>query len=83
MKAAVLATAAAMVAGGVSAAGSHGHRHAHRALFEKKGLDSADGICTPGCTTIYTTITGEATRMWPAREPIGNGKWGGGRLKQR
>jgi hypothetical protein len=65
MKATVLAAAAAMVAGQVSAA-SHGHRHAHRALFEKKGLDSDDGVCVPTCTTIYSTITGEPTRMlWP------------------
>lgn len=65
MKATVLATAAAMVAGGVSAAGSHGHRQAHRALFDKKGLDSNNGVCVPSCTTIYSTITGEATRTWP------------------
>ncbi|KAK4242349.1 hypothetical protein C8A03DRAFT_29443 [Achaetomium macrosporum] len=61
MKAAVLATAAAMV--GVSTAASHGHRHLHRALFEKKDTEA---VCTPGCTTIYSTITGEPTLLPPA-----------------
>ncbi|KAK4128218.1 glycoside hydrolase family 17 protein [Parathielavia appendiculata] len=65
MKAAVLAAAAAMVAGGVSAGRSHGHRHAH-ALFEKKGLNGTDEVCKPGCTTIYSTITGEMTIVPPA-----------------
>jgi hypothetical protein len=62
MKGAIVAAAAAMLAGGVSAARAHGHRHAH-ALFEKKGVEAADEVCTPGCTTIYSTITGEMTRM--------------------
>ncbi|KAK3310378.1 exo-beta-1,3-glucanase [Chaetomium strumarium] len=61
MKATVLATAAAMV--GVSAAASHGHRHLHRGLFEKKDTEA---VCTPGCTTIYSTITGEPTLLPPA-----------------
>jgi hypothetical protein len=61
MKATVVAAAAALLAGGVSAGrSSHGHRHAH-AMFEKKGVDS--DVCTPGCTTIYSTITGEMTSM--------------------
>ena len=60
MKAAVVAAAAAMLAGGVSAGRSHGHRHAH-AMFEKKGLENRNDVCTPGCTTIYSTITGEMT----------------------
>ncbi len=59
MKASVVAAAAALLAGGVSAGRSHGHRHAH-AMFEKKGVEAAD-VCTPGCTTIYSTITGEMT----------------------
>ncbi len=58
MKAAVVAAAAAMLAGGVSAGRSHGHRQAH-AMFEKRGLEA--DVCTPGCTTIYSTITGEMT----------------------
>lgn len=57
MKAAVVAAAAAILAGGVSAGRAH-HRHAHLALFEKK--DMAE-VCVPSCTTIYTTIYGEAT----------------------
>jgi len=63
MKAAVMAAAAAVLAGGVSARGSHGHRHAH-ALFAKR--DVADEVCTPGCTTIYSTITGEIPLLPPA-----------------
>jgi hypothetical protein len=70
MKATVLATAAAMV--GVSAAASHGHRHLHRALFEKKDTEA---VCTPGCTTIYSTITGEPTRMC---DPTAEGRVGDG-----
>lgn len=66
MKAAVVAAAAAMFAGGVSAGRSHGHRHAH-ALFEKKGLENTGDVCTPGCTTIYSTITGEMTSTWPGK----------------
>ncbi|KAK4154638.1 exo-beta-1,3-glucanase [Chaetomidium leptoderma] len=64
MKASVMAAAAAMLASGVSAARNHGHRHAH-ALFEKKGLENTDDVCTPGCTTIYSTITGEMTIVPP------------------
>ncbi|KAK3906865.1 exo-beta-1,3-glucanase [Staphylotrichum tortipilum] len=64
MKAAVVAAAAAMLAGGVSAGRSHGHRAAH-AMFEKKGLENRNDVCTPGCTTIYSTITGEMTILPP------------------
>jgi hypothetical protein len=60
MKATVVAAAAAVFAGGVSAAG-RGHRHVHQALFEKKGLN--EDVCVPTCTTIYSTITGEPTSM--------------------
>ncbi|KAK4250834.1 glycoside hydrolase [Corynascus novoguineensis] len=66
MKAAVMAAAAAVLAGGVSANRVHGHRHAH-ALFQKR--DAANDVCTPGCTTIYTTITGEPTRTYHAVLP--------------
>ncbi|AEO54157.1 glycoside hydrolase family 17 protein [Thermothelomyces thermophilus ATCC 42464] len=65
MKAAVMAAAAAVLANGVSAARVHGHRHAH-ALF-KRG-DTGE-VCTPGCTTIYSTITGEPTRYHDAVLP--------------
>ncbi|KAJ6445655.1 glycoside hydrolase family 17 [Purpureocillium lavendulum] len=51
------AAALAAMAGGVSAA--H-HRHAHEALFAKRGNDTAE-VCVPGCTTIWKTITGEPT----------------------
>lgn len=62
MKATVLAAAAAVLAGGANA---HNHRHAHRALFEKRaGLKEAD-VCVPTCTTIYSTIYGEATWVQP------------------
>jgi hypothetical protein len=68
MKATILAAAAAMLAGGASAGRSHGHRHAHD-LFAKKGLNVTEDVCTPGCTTIYSTITGEMTSTWPGGEP--------------
>ncbi|KAK3301138.1 exo-beta-1,3-glucanase [Chaetomium fimeti] len=64
MKATVVAAAAAILAGGASASRAHGHRHAH-ALFEKRG-EAADEVCTPGCSTIYSTITGEITLLPPA-----------------
>nr|ATP16180.1 exo-beta-1,3-glucanase [Chaetomium globosum] len=64
MKATVVAAAAAILAGGASAGRAHGHRHAH-ALFEKRG-EAADEVCTPGCSTIYSTITGEITLLPPA-----------------
>lgn len=58
MKGVFAAAALAAMAGSVSAA--H-HRHAHEALFAKRGNDTAD-VCVPGCTTIWKTITGEPTR---------------------
>jgi len=61
MKAATVATAAAALVGGASAHGSH--RQAHRALFEKRGYGETGEICVPECTTIYSTIYGEPTRM--------------------
>jgi hypothetical protein len=77
MKVSVVAAAAAMLASGVSAARHHGHRHAH-ALFEKRGTNVTDDVSDDiddiiddevcGCTTIYSTITGEMTRMWPATQ---------------
>lgn len=57
MKGSILAVAAATVTGVTAAA----HRHAHADLF-KRGADQAS-VCVPGCTTIYTTIYGEPTRM--------------------
>ncbi|KXX76988.1 putative beta-glucosidase btgE [Madurella mycetomatis] len=67
MKAGVVAAAAAVFAGGVSAGRAHGHRHAHQALFEKRG--HAGEVCVPSCTTIYSTITGEATIVQPSPKP--------------
>ncbi|GAB1311125.1 putative beta-glucosidase btgE [Madurella fahalii] len=67
MKAGVVAAAAAVFAGGVSASRAHGHRHAHQALFEKRG--HGGDVCVPSCTTIYSTITGEATIVPPAPKP--------------
>ncbi len=54
-----MAAAAAALVGGASAA--HGHRHAHNALFEKRGQAEGE-VCVPSCTTIYTTITGPPGR---------------------
>ena len=73
MKATFFAATAAM-AGAASAAN---HRHAHQ-MFAKRGNVASTGfpvaptgtgeVCLPGCTTIWKTITGEATRMCnPAR----------------
>lgn len=62
MKGEFVAAALAALASGVSAA--H-HRHAHEHLF-KKGLNDTAAVCTPGCTTIWKTMTGEPTRMWHA-----------------
>ncbi|KAK3362766.1 glycoside hydrolase [Lasiosphaeria hispida] len=64
MKAAV-AAAAAVLAGGVSASN---HRHAHQALFEKRGHNASE-VCVPGCTTIWKTITGEAGLWTPPPPP--------------
>ncbi|KAJ9161364.1 Glycoside hydrolase [Coniochaeta hoffmannii] len=67
MKASFVAAAAALLAGGASAGHVH-HRHAHD-LFkaEKRGNDSA--VCVPGCTTIYSTITGPAGLYTPPAAP--------------
>jgi hypothetical protein len=56
MKAGIFAVAAAMAAG-VSA---KGHHHNHEAFHAERGLKNE--TCVAGCTTIYTTIYGEATR---------------------
>ncbi|KND90292.1 putative beta-glucosidase btgE [Tolypocladium ophioglossoides CBS 100239] len=57
MKGGFAAAALAALAGGVSAA--H-HRHGHDNLFAKRGNETGE-ICVPGCTTIWTTITGAPT----------------------
>jgi hypothetical protein len=62
MKAGFLAVAAA-IASGVSAKGHHHGRHNHEAFHLERGLYSTGSPETCGCTTIYTTIYGEATRM--------------------
>lgn len=56
MKRTVLAAAA--LTGGATARFSN-HRHLHDLL--KRGYEGE--VCTPGCTTIYSTIYGEPTRM--------------------
>ena len=68
MKAGFLAVAAA-IASGVSAKGhKHGARHNHEAFHAERGV-YATGVyssgapnATCGCTTIVSTIYGEATR---------------------
>lgn len=57
MKATVMAAAAAALVGTASAAN---HRHDHRALFARGASEGE--TCVPGCTTIWTTITGAAGR---------------------
>ncbi|RFU78783.1 glycoside hydrolase family 17 [Trichoderma arundinaceum] len=57
MKGAFAAAAVAALTGAASA--SHGHRHAHE-LFAAKRHETGE-VCVPGCTTIYSTITGEPT----------------------
>jgi len=72
MKAGVFAIAAAAIASGVSAGRGHAaRRHAHEAFHVGRHLvtgASAAPIAnaTCGCTTIYTTITGEGGRMFNA-----------------
>lgn len=62
MKSAIVAAAAVVLADGVY--GGHvNHRHAHD-LFKKRSYPVEGETCVPGCTTIYSTITGEPTRMW-------------------
>ncbi|KAK3695278.1 glycoside hydrolase [Podospora appendiculata] len=63
MKAASVAAAAAVLAGGVTAHRAN-HRQAHQGLFEKRGHNESE-ICVPGCTTIWTTITGSAGLYFP------------------
>lgn len=58
MKGGFAAAVLAALAGGVSAA--H-HRHGHDNLFAKRGNETGE-VCVPGCTTIWTTITGAPTR---------------------
>jgi hypothetical protein len=63
MKAGLLAVAAAMAAGVSAKSHGHGHdhrRHAHEIFHAERGL--ANETCVAGCTTIYSTIYGEATR---------------------
>jgi exo-beta-1,3-glucanase (GH17 family) len=68
MKATIVAAAAAVLAGGASAHSNH--RHAHRALFEKRGgLKAERDVCVPTCTTIYSTIYGEPTWVQPPPKP--------------
>ncbi|KIE01845.1 beta-glucosidase, partial [Metarhizium majus ARSEF 297] len=62
MKGEFVAAALAALASGVSAA--H-HRHAHEHLF-RKGLNDTAAVCTPGCTTIWKTMTGEPTLVAPS-----------------
>jgi len=66
MKAVAVATAAAALVGGASA--HKNHRNAHQALFEKRGYAEGE-TCIPGCTTIWKTITGEATLHTPPPPP--------------
>lgn len=62
MKAAFVAAAAAILTGG--AAASHvQHRHAHD-LFKAGKRANDTSVCVPGCTTVYSTITGPAGRTW-------------------
>lgn len=67
MKAGVLVIAAA-IASGVSAGKNHARHHAHEAfhLDLERGLLTTGSAPEPtcGCTTIWTTITGEGTRMF-------------------
>jgi hypothetical protein len=66
MRAGFLVVAAAAIASGVSAKKHHNHRrHNHQEFHVERGLLLTTGSPEPtcGCTTIYTTITGEGTRM--------------------
>lgn len=69
MKATFAVAAAAAMVGGVSASTIH-NRHAHEGFhaqqLEKKAYAAAPvDNSTCGCTTIYSTYYGEATRMYP------------------
>ena len=59
MKGTFAAAAVAALTGAASA--SHAHRHAHE-LFAAKRFQTGE-VCVPGCTTIWSTITGEPTCM--------------------
>ncbi|EHK45534.1 glycoside hydrolase family 17 protein [Trichoderma atroviride IMI 206040] len=65
MKGTIAAAAVAAFAGAANA--SHGHRHAHE-LFAAKRAQTGD-VCVPGCTTIWSTVTGEPTWV-PAPPPV-------------
>ncbi|OIW35232.1 glycoside hydrolase [Coniochaeta ligniaria NRRL 30616] len=67
MKAAFLAAAAAVLTGGASA-GHVQHRHAHD-LFKAGKRANDTSVCVPGCTTIYSTITGPAGLYTPPAAP--------------
>ncbi|KAF4587663.1 putative beta-glucosidase btgE [Ophiocordyceps camponoti-floridani] len=58
MKGVVAATMLAAWTGAVTAS-LQGHRHGR--LFMKRSSNMVDDMCLPGCTTIWKTITGEAT----------------------
>ncbi|UKZ46532.1 hypothetical protein TrVGV298_000737 [Trichoderma virens] len=64
MKGAFAAAAVAALTGAASA--SHGHRHAHE-LFAAKRAATGE-VCVPGCSTVYSTITGEPTLV-PIKVP--------------
>lgn len=65
MKAGVFAVAAAIASG--ASAGHAARRHAHEVFHLERGLLLTTGAAesTCGCTTIYTTITGPATLIFP------------------
>ncbi|KAH7417358.1 hypothetical protein BKA64DRAFT_298674 [Cadophora sp. MPI-SDFR-AT-0126] len=72
MKAGVIAVAAALAGGAAAQPGKHVRRHAHEAFHERglyltavTGTGSAPEP-TCGCTTVYTTITGEGTIIFPS-----------------
>ncbi|KAK3496638.1 glycoside hydrolase [Neurospora hispaniola] len=67
MKGILVAASAAILAGGASANRLH-HRHLHQPLFEKRVHNESE-ICVPGCTTIWTTITGPAGLYTPPAPP--------------
>ncbi|KAG5986861.1 hypothetical protein E4U52_008180 [Claviceps spartinae] len=59
MKGGLVAAALASLASGAAAA--H-HRHAHDALFKKSNNGTAE-ICTPECTTVWSTFLGPPTLL--------------------
>lgn len=77
MKATFAIAAAAALVGGASAASVH-NRHVHdifHGKLEKKGYAAEKNSTTEcGCTTIYSTWYGEATRMYQ--------EWAVGRLSE-